>query len=1103
MTTATVADRDLRRFLAGQVASVFGTSLTSTAMSVIAVVGLGSGPAEVSLIIGAGVLPALVFGPVIGVLLDRVRRPRRMLIGTDLTAAVAVGAVALVGLAGMLSIAVLIALNLVLGCTRIVMEGLYFSHLNGLGVSDLGRARGRLQSAELVAGAAAGGVAGPLAAAVSAALLFLGDALTYLISAAFLMSLRSPDKRSARAPERKGVAAELRDGFRVVREHSVLAGFLGYVLIAELATGGISAQRAVFLLDELGLPVALFTVPAIAATLLGAVGALLAPRLLARGVPARRLVLTGLPIAAVLMTALPLAGGGIGPTLAIAAVGIATPALFGAMSNIALVTMISADIGDEYFARITTLLVSAGTLSGLAGLLLGAGLGERVGLRAGIWLCVALGVLAAAVLVIVAGRARPVRPAPVHTGPRIRIDPLRTLVIANRYPQAHRDDAVDVMHGHRLVDAYRWLEDPDRPATRRWLAGQRELAEDYIATLPGQRRLGGLLRSLLAGPTASPVKSAGSARFRVGRTHDDAPWVVQVADEPDAAWRTAIGPEQLGDNATVRRWQPSPSGRFLAMQVVYAGAEDSTPLILVDVPAGAIRERCELTRYTPVAWRADESGYFYVRRPGDRAGAGVYFHRIGTGIDQDLLLLGDDNPLTRYHITLWHDRWLVVSGRIGAGRASMTRIVDLAGTARPAELPLPPVSAAGLSVDRRGRILAISTERAECGELLVVEPDGRGGWGQAAVLVPDAAPAVLTSVNLADDRIVALYTRDGYSEMAIHDARSGRRIRDVELPGEGTVAAVGQTDDPATLAVSYVDWVTPLSVWRLDIETGRVTPAAPDIVRHDEVAVLRTTYRSFDGTEVPLTLLTRHDSATGPHAPGPTVLTCYGGFGISFRPSFQVDALSWVLVGGTLAIAGVRGGGERGRRWHREGSGAKKVNALRDLHAAGDWLVANGWTSRERLALLGGSNGGLVVTAALVQRPTDYAALACHAAPLDMVRYERWGLGRAWRAEYGSAEDPDALAALLGYSPYHNVGTGSFPAMWFSTGSNDTRVDPAHSRKMVALLQQTTSGGPVLLSVARDAGHQGGGPDTNRLGAAMLAFLAVHTGLSLEDGGRR
>lgn len=405
MTTIAGTTPDLRRLLAGQVTSVFGGTLTATATSVIAVVVLHARPVEVALIVGAGLVSTLLFGPVIGVLLDRVTRPRRALIAADLVAAGAVGGTAITGLTGTMDVTVLAALNLVLGTVRIVMEGLYFPHLHGLGVSDIGTARARLQAGELFSRSAAGSVAGPLAAALAVPLLFLLDALTYLFSAGALLSLRSPDRRVGSPARKAGFRREFADGLLVLRGHPVLAGFVVYLLIGGVASSGVLAQRAIFLLDDLGLPVALFTVPTVAATLLGAGGALLAPRLVSRGVAPRRLVLAGLPAAAVTTAALPAAGGPVTWILVATAFGIAAPAFFGALANIGLITMLGADIGDEFFGRVATLLATTSTFAGTLGALAGGVLAESFGTRGGIWICVALDGFAALVLLWVSRRS--------------------------------------------------------------------------------------------------------------------------------------------------------------------------------------------------------------------------------------------------------------------------------------------------------------------------------------------------------------------------------------------------------------------------------------------------------------------------------------------------------------------------------------------------------------------------------------------------------------------------------------------------------------------------------------------------------------------------
>ncbi|WP_043509776.1 prolyl oligopeptidase family serine peptidase [Actinoalloteichus caeruleus] len=673
------------------------------------------------------------------------------------------------------------------------------------------------------------------------------------------------------------------------------------------------------------------------------------------------------------------------------------------------------------------------------------------------------------------------------------------------YPECPRTERIELVHGLRVDDPYRWLEDPLCPAARDWVAAQQALAEVHLNGLPGQSGIRRLLRGLVTGPTASPVKPAGARRFRVGRSSALRRWTLQVADEPDAPWRAVVDTAQLGgDGVTVRRWQPSPAGRYLAVQTTVDGAEDITPLNVVDVAARRVVETSPLTRYSSVCWLADERSYYYARRHLDRPGSGVYLHRVGHPWITDQLVTGDDEPVTRYHLALWHDRWLVVCRRHGTSRDTTLLVADRHADGEVRGLELTGTSVGGVLVDHGGRLFAVTTEGARFGRLVAADPDAGGAWRSWRTVLPEQPPSVLTSVSLAGvegaERLVASRTLDGYSSLTVHDATDGRLLTDVRLPGPGTVSAVNPTDHPFVLAVSYTDWVTPLSVWRVDVRTGDMTPTEA-VTRRDEVEVLRTSYPSDDGTEVPMTILALRQR--GGRRPRPTVLTCYGGFGITFRPGFQPDALTWVLAGGVMAIAGVRGGGERGRQWHLDGAGPHKPNAVRDLHAAGDHLVRRRWTRRPQLALLGGSNGGLVVTAATVQRPKAYAAVSSAGAPLDMVRYERWGLGRAWRAEYGDVRDLAALATLLSYSPYHNVRPqrGRLPAMLFTTGENDTRVDPAHSRKMVAALQHRTSGGPVLLRVTPGTGHVGGGRESEALATAMLAFLAWHTGLRFDDDG--
>ncbi|MFF2086972.1 prolyl oligopeptidase family serine peptidase [Nocardia sp. NPDC058176] len=656
---------------------------------------------------------------------------------------------------------------------------------------------------------------------------------------------------------------------------------------------------------------------------------------------------------------------------------------------------------------------------------------------------------------------------------------------------AHASDTWDTLHGKQIPDPHRWLENPDDPAAVTWLAAQRQRTDTHLDALPGQARLWELLRdTVVSERDNSPVRSGGNRRFRVRRA---GPWRLEVDD--GGHWRALIGATDLDHASVLHRWDPSPDGRFVAVQTSTGGSEYATPLLLVCAETGAVLRTCALTRYAPVAWRADAGDYFYVRRHGDQRGSGVYRHHVATGADD--LLTGDDDPVGRFHLDLWQDRWLVITARSGTSRTTRVSIADVVRVDAPRPLSLGGLSSAGVAIDARGRAMAISTAKHELGRLLVADPSPRGGWGPWRVLVPADETAVLAGFTLADDHLLILRTRDGYAELSVHDAESGAWLRDAELPGAGTITAVGPTDEPGVLALGYTDWLRPLGRHRLDLRSGRATPAESPTPVLPGITVTRTTYRSDDGTEVPITILTPE----GPRIPRPTLLTCYGGFGITFRPTYQPDLLIWVRAGGAVAVAGVRGGGERGRRWHRAGMGANKPTAFTDLHAAADWLLDSGWTRPDSLALLGGSNGGLMAAGAMVQRPTHYAAVVCANAPLDMLRYELWGLGPAWREEYGSPADPTTFLALLNYSPYYNATIHPdrrWPPTLITTGDNDTRVPAIHSYKMTAALQHGR-GGPILLDVIAGKGHTGSTPTADHALIHLLAFVAHHTRLRLND----
>jgi prolyl oligopeptidase len=377
--------------------------------------------------------------------------------------------------------------------------------------------------------------------------------------------------------------------------------------------------------------------------------------------------------------------------------------------------------------------------------------------------------------------------------------------------------------------------------------------------------------------------------------------------------------------------------------------------------------------------------------------------------------------------------------------------------------------------------------------------------------------------------LLVVWTRHAISEITVHDLATGGRIGAVPLPGPGSVGGISERPEGGEEAwFAYTDNTTPVTVLRYDAGTDQtqVWARPPGAVDTPAVTARQIAYRSGDGTEVHM-LVVSGDGAPGgpggqrgsegsegsggsggsggerPPRPRPTILYGYGGFGISMTPGYSSAILAWAEAGGVYAIAGLRGGSEEGEDWHRAGMLDRRQCVFDDFHAAAEKLITDGWTTRDQLAIYGGSNGGLLVGAAITQRPELYAAAVCSAPLLDMVRYEKFGLGATWNTEYGTAADPEQLGWLLSYSPYHQVIDGiRYPSVLFTVFDNDTRVDPVHARKMCAALQHATSAPlpeqPILLRREADVGHSSRAVSRSvALSADILAFLAAHTGLRL------
>ena len=664
-----------------------------------------------------------------------------------------------------------------------------------------------------------------------------------------------------------------------------------------------------------------------------------------------------------------------------------------------------------------------------------------------------------------------------------------------------------MLHGIAVPDPYRTLEDESDPATAAWSAAQDELFAEHRASWASRPALQARLTELLrAGSIGTPAWRGERALF-TRRTAEQEHAILLTID-PGGGERTLVDPMAIdpAGTTTLDAWQPSKSGDLLAYQLSAGGTEESV-LRVLDVATGQdVDGPIDRARYSPVAWLPDGKAFYYVRRlppsavpPGEEQyHRRVYLHRIGTDPDSDVEIFGGARDKTTYYgVSVSRDgHWLIITAAEGTAPRNDVWLADI-GESDPAA---PELVAVHVGVDARayphvgrdGRLYIWTDLDAPRGRLAVGEPTDPATWHD---LIPEDPDAVFEDYAILDDLegpvLVASWTRHAISEITVHALHTGARIGTLELPGLGTVGGLSERPEGGYEAwFGYTDHTKPTRILRYDARSGEVTTWAdsPGAVEVPPVRSRQVTYRSKDGTEVRMVIV----SPTGePDRPRPTVLYGYGGFSVPLTPAYSASILAWVEAGGVWAVANVRGGSEEGEAWHRAGMRENKQNVFNDFIAAAEYLIGNGWTTSDRLGISGGSNGGLLVGAALTQRPELFCAVVCSAPLLDMVRYEKFGLGATWNDEYGTADDAEELGWLLSYSPYHRVRDGvAYPAVLFTVFDGDTRVDTMHARKMCAALQDATTGSIVLLRAEREVGH--GARAVSRtvdLAADQLAFL--------------
>ncbi|AKN18850.2 prolyl oligopeptidase [Mycobacterium haemophilum DSM 44634] len=691
---------------------------------------------------------------------------------------------------------------------------------------------------------------------------------------------------------------------------------------------------------------------------------------------------------------------------------------------------------------------------------------------------------------------------------------------STRYPSAHRSRHADQFGDTVIPDPYRWLEDDDSPHCLRWLDEQTELLEASAVSLSLRGFFGDVVAELTAaGSVMSPVTSTpvvrGPRRFFLRRrSGQELPILMMAAGSgPD---RVLLDPAAIDPCGltTLDAWHPSWSGRLVAAQLSRAGNE-RPELRVLDVDTGdPVGRPVHPGRQTPVAWLPDDSGYYYVHDSGSEGLGQVRVHRLDDQTTPDAVVF--QTPLRQLAVTVSGDkRWLVISAMAGGQAGNRIYLADLAdGNSRAPRLlkvydGTVDGSQALLKVGPRNLMYAITTRDAPAGRVCLVDPDRptRDAWRTVVTLPPRhvlTGCTALVEPRRGQLRFLVSSSGSGEPRLVLYDVH-GQPLYDAPTPGSGPGTLTNLTSAPGDSGQAwflYTDFMTPAAVYRFDLADRRVhrddagdvpSPAGPAVTVH------RVSYPADDGTRIPIYLIVPTGITDGPR---PTILSAYGGFGVSAAAAYSPSVLAWVKAGGIYAIAGIRGGGEHGSQWHAAGRGTNKPKAFSDFAAAARWLHRNGLTTPRQLAIRGTSHSGLTVAVALTRDPHLYAAAVCSSPLTDMIRYPRLGAGALWTAEFGDPTNTEDRNVLLRYSPYHNVRPGAaFPAVLLTSPRRDARVGAGHARKLTAALQHATSStNPILL---RTEDHVGHGPRAAsrliNIDADTLAFCAAHTGLTAPD----
>ena len=678
------------------------------------------------------------------------------------------------------------------------------------------------------------------------------------------------------------------------------------------------------------------------------------------------------------------------------------------------------------------------------------------------------------------------------------------------YPSARTVDVVETLHGVEVSDPYRWMEENDAEGLREWIEAENALTADYLSAVPEQPEIRARLEALLDHERFGRPARYGERYFYSRNDGLQEQSVLHVTDGLDGEPRVLLDPNTFSEDGTVSLagWRPNRDGSLLAF-AKSDGGSDWKDWFVLDVSTGEqLDDHLTWIKFSGANWTAEGDGFYYSRFPAVPEGedkltsanenSQVYFHKVGTPQSEDTLIYEDpENPTYSFSVSTTEDgEWAVMW--IGEGTERRNRLwIRPANSDGEWQKLFDDFDAYYWLVGNIGSTFYLETDKdAPMGRLVSYDVTA-----EAPELVEVLAeqPETLGGTSLVGGRLIATWLKDAHTLVKLFEL-DGTEVMEIALPTLGTARGFGGWQDDSETFYSFSSYLAPTSLYRLDVSTGESTLyRAPEIdFNADAFETKQVFFESKDGTKVPMFIVHKKDIELDGN--NPTLLYAYGGFRISLTPRFSVSATTWMEMGGVYVVANLRGGGEYGREWHEAGTKLQKQNVFDDFAAAAEWLIANGYTRKEKLAIQGGSNGGLLVGASITQRPDLFGAALPAVGVLDMLRYHKFTIGWAWSTDYGTADNADEFEALLAYSPVHNVKEGTtYPATLITTGDHDDRVVPAHSFKFAAELQAKHKGdAPVMIRIETRGGHGAGKSTTMWMDEAADQFAFLVRALDMK-----